>query len=115
MPLRIRRKDLELERVIKSYTLAQNEKPYKKIKLLQIYLKAMGIADPSLRELRDMVKKEIEKDEKIKKIERAESTLFTKEGPKKKNRFGSAYCDNCSMFKNYEKECPYCGSLEMTF
>ncbi|MGM0509596.1 MAG: hypothetical protein ACQESD_00515 [Thermoplasmatota archaeon] len=115
MVMRIRRKNLSLEGVIKSYVLAQKEKPYKKIKLLQIYLKAMGIADPNLRELRDMIKKEIEREEKRMKIERSERTLFTKDEIEKENKYGSAYCDNCSMYKDYEKECPYCGSLEMTF
>lgn len=102
-----------LKKVINSYVLAQ-EDPNQRLKLLQRYLKVQGIADVSLEELRVHINRIDRTDSRNKRKDTMEALLFTKEGTPKKNRYGSSFCKNCHMYKDYEKECPYCGSLELT-
>lgn len=103
-----------LEKAVNSYVLAQGDEPFKRLTLLRNYLKAKKIAELELKELRDMVSRQLKILEKREKKDRVEAILFTKEGTPKKNRYGSAFCRRCQMYKDYEKECPYCGSLELT-
>lgn len=103
-----------LDKMINSYLVAHRDDPYTKLKLLQKFLKVKKIANIDLKTLRDMVNRQINIMENQEKLDKLEAALFTKEGKVKENRYGSAFCDKCQMFKNYEKECPYCGSLEMS-
>ncbi len=103
-----------LNKAVNSYILAQGDKPYKRLKLLQKYLKTKKIADIDLKELRDIVNRQITINENRGRIEKVESLLFTKEGIPKNNKYGSAFCKKCRMYKDHEKECPYCGGLELT-
>lgn len=43
-----------------------------------------------------------------------ESILFSPDRPVPKFKLGSAFCSKCSRFKNYKKECPFCGYHEIT-
>lgn len=103
-----------LSKVVNSYILAQGDQPYKRLKLLQKYLKTRKIADIGIKELRDLVNRQITITENRERIDKVESLLFTQEGRPKKNKYGSAFCKKCKMFKDHEKECPYCGGLELT-
>ena len=47
-------------------------------------------------------------------LDRLEGRLLSRSGKARKFRFGRAFCPSCSMFKDYEKECPYCGHHEVT-
>ncbi len=107
-------KKKKIREIVKSYLMVHREKPYRKLKTLQRYLKKKNIANIKLKSLRDMVKSQIEKEEEMEKIEEMEAELFTKDGEVKNYKYGSAFCKNCDKYKDYEKECPYCGSLEMT-
>ncbi len=109
-----RSRDKRLDKVINSYLLAHRDDPYTRLKLLQKFLKVKKIASVDLKTLRDMVKGQITSLKNQEKLDKLEAVLFTKDGKVKDNRYGSAFCKNCRMFKNYEKECPYCGSLEMS-
>lgn len=42
------------------------------------------------------------------------AAIFTKDGDVPKYRLGAGFCPDCGMFKNYKKECPYCGHHEIT-
>lgn len=108
------KKNRRVKKVVNSYLLVHKDDPYKKLKLLQKYLKAKKIADISIRELKSVVDKQLKSREFKERLEQIEAKLFTKEGVPKKNKFGSAFCRRCGMYKDYEKECPYCGSLEMS-
>ncbi|MGM0405053.1 MAG: hypothetical protein ACQEQM_02800 [Thermoplasmatota archaeon] len=108
------RKKALIKRVVNSYLLVNKDEPYAKLKLLQKYLKSKKIADVGIRFLKEMVDKQLKAERMKDKISEVEAELFTKEGTPKKNKFGSAFCKKCMMYKDYEKECPYCGSLEMT-
>ncbi len=103
-----------IKRIVNSYLLVHKDEPYGKLKLLQKYLRAKKIADVNIRELKKRVDKQLKSERNTKRFKKVEAELFTNEGKPKKNRFGSAFCKNCMMYKDYEKECPYCGSLEMT-
>lgn len=103
-----------IEKIVNSYLLAHKDNPYEKLKLLQKYMKAKNIADIDIRKLKKVVDRQLKSEQNNKRLEKIEAKLFTKEGEPKKNKFGSAFCKRCQMYKDYEKECPYCGSLEMT-
>lgn len=108
------KKNRLIKRIVNSYLLVHKDDPYKKLKLLQKYFRVKKIADISIRELKDIVEKQLKAERMNIKIKDVEAELFTKEGEPKENRYGSAFCTRCMMYKDYEKECPYCGSLEMT-
>lgn len=101
----------DIEGMLVSYVLAQ-EDPDDRLEELRFFLKTKGIEmDAStLKKQVHKVKKSIEHPKKMMELE---AKLFNKEGTIRKYRFGSAFCPKCGMFKNYEKECPYCGYLEM--
>jgi len=102
-----------LRRAINSYILAQ-EDPRDNLELLQKYLKKKGIGDVSTEVLKREIKNQIEKKREKNRLEKMETKLFKKDDEKRKYRFGSAFCSNCDMYKDYQKECPYCGDLEIT-
>ena len=43
-----------------------------------------------------------------------ESILFSTDRPIPRIKLGRAFCEKCARFKNYRKECPFCGHHEMT-
>ncbi|MFW5952788.1 MAG: hypothetical protein ACOCSJ_01355 [Candidatus Natronoplasma sp.] len=102
-----------LRRAINSYILAQDD-PAENLELLQKYLRKKGIGDVSTEVLKKEIKSQIKKRREKKKLEKIETRLFKKDDEEKKFRYGSAFCGNCSMYKDYQKECPYCGHLEIT-
>lgn len=89
------------------------EKNRKRLKKLQSYLKDMGF-DIDLKSLALEVSYARAKMGHKKALDRTEAELFTPEGKPRRYRYASAFCPNCGMFKNYEKECPYCTYHEMT-
>ena len=102
-----------LMRAINSYILAQDD-PAENLELLQKYLRKKGIGDVSTEVLKKEIKSQIKKRRKKKKLEKVETKLFKKDDEEKKFRYGSAFCGKCDMYKDYQKECPYCGHLEIT-
>jgi len=102
-----------LRRAINSYILAQ-EDPTENLELLQKYIRKKGIGDVSIEVLKKEIKSQLKKRREKKRMEMIEAKLFKKDDEKKKYRYGSAFCVNCSMYKDYQKECPYCGDLEIT-
>ena len=89
------------------------EKNRKRLKKLRTYLKEMGV-EMGLERLALEVAHARAKIGHKKALDRAEAELFTSEGRPRKFRYASAFCPHCGMFKNYEKECPYCSYHEMT-
>lgn len=88
------------------------EKDKKKLRELHNYLKAIGI-DIDYEVLKLEIEHARTKIAHKKALQKAEAELFAR-GKVRKFRYGSAFCPHCGMFKNYEKECPYCGYHEMT-
>lgn len=107
-------KQKKVQEIVRSYLLVHKDDPYRKLKTLQKYLKKKKKAKIKLKTLRDIVDAQLENEEKQKKLDEMEAELFTRDGDVKNYKYGSAFCRNCDMYKDYEKECPYCGSLEMT-
>lgn len=110
----MRNKKARINKIVNSYILVHKQDPYKKLKLLQRYLKLKNIADLKIRTLRKLVDKQLQVEKQNERLNKIEAKLFTKEKEPKKNKFGSAFCGRCGMYKDYEKECPYCGRLEMS-
>jgi len=81
---------------------------------LQKFLLTSGLGPIDINYLRekiDLLKKE---EKKIKYEQNLKAKLFTQDNKVRTYRFGSDFCPRCHMFKNYEKECPYCKYLEIT-
>ena len=107
------RSPFNLETIIISYAMV-NEHPKKNLKDLHFYLLSEGIAEISLKELKLMVDKAIlnVKMDLIKPSLKAK--LFTDKGEMRKYQFASDFCPKCGVFKNYHKECKFCGYHEMS-
>jgi len=96
-----------------SYSFAQKNL-HENLDELQKFLQASGIGVVDIKELRESVDRIKAEEEKIKHQQETIAKLFTQDKKVRLYRFGSSFCPKCSMFKNYEKECPYCKHLEMT-
>jgi len=104
-----------LKRIINSYILAQDD-PFdkRKLKLLQRYLYSKNIGKIKIGVLKNYISKRMKIKKKKEKMNKMEALLFKKDKKLKKIKYGSAFCSNCNMFKDYNKECPYCNKLELT-
>ena len=104
--------EVSLETIVLSFAMV-NKEPRKKIKDLHFYLLSESIANVSLRELKLMVDKALLniKMDMIKPSLKAK--LFTEEGELRKYQFASDFCPRCGVYKNYHKECKFCGYHEM--
>lgn len=101
-----------LEGILVSYVLSQDDIE-KHLKELKFYLTRRGfkIEHEKLKDGVFDTKRAIEAKEKNNQLK---ALLFTKDDKLREYQFGSDFCPKCKMFKNYEKECPYCGHLELT-
>lgn len=105
--------DKKLRAALLCYTFAQKD-VNENLQELQQFLLTSGIGPIDINDLRgkiDLIKKE---EKKIKHSQNLMAKLFTQDKKVRLYRFGSDFCPKCHMFKNYEKECPYCKYLEMT-
>ena len=107
-----------LESAIISYIVAQgNEESIAgNLKLLRRYLMLKGISDMPTENLSKLVTSEVNRLESVERDDGLLAELFTRDGTAwtAKYRHGSAFCGSCGLFKNYMKECPLCGKLEIT-
>lgn len=101
-----------MRRIINSYMIAQDD-PMEKIDELHTYIRKKKLSKIKKSTLENLIENKIKK-QKEKDLQKLEAGLFTKRDEPRKNRYGSAFCDNCDMYKDYEKECPYCGKIEFT-
>jgi hypothetical protein len=108
-----------LDSIIASYVIAQSgdkERINQNLPMLGDYLKRRHIAEIPEDELLKKVLEQKTAFDSVERKARISAKLFTRdEQPRKaKYRSGSEFCGECKMFKNYTKECPYCGMLEIT-
>ena len=96
-----------------SYTFAQ-ENLDENLSELQAFLRETGIGTININELKEKVNRIKKEEEKLKNDQKRMAKLFTRSKQVRRYQYGSSSCPNCHMFKNYEKECPYCKYLEMT-
>ncbi|MFW5928585.1 MAG: hypothetical protein ACOCSL_05210, partial [Thermoplasmatota archaeon] len=94
----------KLKRIINSYIIAQNE-PLENVEDLYRYIRKKKISKVTKSQLESIIKNKLKR-EKEDDLKELEAKLFTKDGEPRKHRYGSAFCDNCYMYKDYEKECP---------
>lgn len=106
--------DEKLRAALLCYTFAQKDDLNENLEDLQKFLLVYGAGPVNINDLRekiDLIKKE---EEKIKHRQSLMAKLFTPDKKVRGYQFASDFCPKCNMFKNYEKECPYCKYLEMT-
>ena len=96
-----------------SYTFAQDELD-ENLNELQTFLTETGIGIVDINELQEKLNRIKIEEEKLKSDQKRMAKLFTRSKQVRKYQYGSSSCPNCHMFKNYEKECPYCKYLEIT-
>lgn len=103
-------------RAVRDFAAAHNRTGYdrKDLDALRIYLLDLFNTNVSAEGLHALV--EQAKDEaKAKAVaDDMESILFSPDRPVPRFKLGSAFCKRCERFKNYKKECPFCGHHEMT-
>lgn len=102
----------DVEGALVSYVLAQEDLD-SRLEELRCFLRTKKV-DIDIETLRKEVYKVKKNVEHPKKMTELTAKLFNKDGEVREYRFGSDFCPECRLFKNYEKECPYCGHLEMT-
>jgi len=103
----------KLRAALLCYTFSQKD-VNENLQELQEFLLTSGIGPINIDDLRkkiDTIKKE---EKKIKHRQNLMAKLFTQDKKVRTYQFGSDFCPKCNMFKNYEKECPYCKYLEIT-
>lgn len=106
--------DGRLQRLITSYVNA-HDGPQEDLEELKRYVRQEGLGDVPMEELHQRVQS-VRDSRKLAAIRfQQQATLFTREKSVRTYRFGSPFCPNCHLFKNYEKECPHCSHLEMTY
>jgi hypothetical protein len=100
---------------VREFTLAHRDGHDRKdLEALRIYIKDLYDADlpvEGLHALVEQAKVEIRSEAVASEME---SILFSAERPSPKFKLGSPFCPKCTRFKNYKKECPFCGHHEMT-
>lgn len=96
-----------------SYAFAQ-ENSDENLSELQTFLLASGFGPIDISKLKERVNLIKKEEAKLKLDQKRMANLFTRSKQVRRYQFGSSFCPNCHMFKNYEKECPYCKYLEMT-
>jgi len=106
--------DERLRSILLSYTFAQGDESYDDLNDLQEFLQTSGVGVLDVNELRERINSIKEEGKKIKHDQETLANLFTENKKVREYRLGSSFCPKCNMFKNYEKECPYCKYLEMT-
>lgn len=84
------------------------------IEELRLYIRSKGLGELSVEDLRRRVASVREARHAAVLRSQQLADLFTPEHQLRAYRFGSPFCPNCNLFKNYEKECPYCSYLELT-
>lgn len=101
-----------MEGAIVSYVLAQDEVD-ERLDQLKAFLELKQI-QVDMESLRHQVHKVKDSLGRPKKMDALMAKLFNKDGTPRKYRHGNAFCPKCKIFKNYEKECPYCRHLELS-
>lgn len=104
----------KIQSIIESYLMVHKEEPYEDLKLLQKYLKKKNIGKVKLKKLKKLVDESLEDGKKREQLEKMEARLFTNKKKPRDYKYGKAFCENCNMYKDYKKECPYCGTIEYT-
>jgi hypothetical protein len=99
--------------VITSYVLAHRDNPEKYVKELTEYI-GQRMKEVNEETVRAEIRRVIEHMNKPKDTATFTAKLLTTDGKVRKYRYGLEFCEKCGMFKNYDKECPYCGHHEMT-
>jgi len=103
----------KLRAFLLSYTFVREDLD-ENLRELQTFLIETGLGPININELKEKADRIKKEEEKLKHDQIRMAKLFTRSKQVRKYQYGSSSCPNCHMYKNYEKECPYCKYLEMT-
>ncbi|MGA1821436.1 MAG: hypothetical protein ACMUIG_02795 [Thermoplasmatota archaeon] len=106
----------KVAKVIRSFAVSHNESySNSELEMLHAYIHDYFDINMKMELLMDYIKKEQQslKNEPV--LRNVDSILFSGNGKPPAFKLGSAFCRDCGMYKNYRKECPYCGHHEVTF
>jgi len=109
----IDRPKVTLETIVLSYAMV-NKEPRKNLKDLHFYLLSEGVTEISIKQLRVLVDKALTNIRMDMISPSLKAKLFTEDGKLRRYQFASDYCPKCGVFKNYHKECKFCGYHEMS-
>ena len=100
---------------IREFTFAHKDGHDRKdLEALQIYLKDLYGTRVTVEGLHALVLQAKEEAKNKAVADEMESILFSTDRPIPKFKLGAPFCQKCARFKNYKKECPFCGYHEMT-
>jgi hypothetical protein len=100
---------------VREFTLAHREgHDLKDLEALKIYIKDLYDIDMPVEGLHALVEQAKVEIRSQAVADEMESILFSPERPAPKFKLGKPFCPKCTRFKNYRKECPYCGHHEIT-
>jgi hypothetical protein len=102
-----------LHSILVSYVNA-HETEEGSIEELRSYIRSRGLGEIAWEDLRKRIAMIRDSRQALVFESQQLADLFTPEHEPRIYRFGSPFCPNCHLFKNYEKECPHCSFLEMT-
>ena len=102
-----------LQSLLNSYVNA-HETDEGNLEELRRYIRNKGLGDRSVDELRQQIQGIRQSRQAAMQRPQQLAELFTSENEVRDYRFGSPFCPNCNLFKNYEKECPFCSYLELS-
>ena len=105
----------KVQAILDSYLDAQDEIDNQSVQKLTQFLNQQQLGDFSSQQIQKRLDQIQQRNQKIMIKRRTIAELFAQDHQVRKIRFGSAFCPQCHMFKNYDKECPYCQFLEITY
>lgn len=105
----------ELRAILESFIAGQEKIEKQNIQELTEFLNKQYNKELSTDSVNEQVNEILENNRQIQLNRKQLARLFTIDKQVRAIRFGSGFCPNCHMFKNYDKECPYCQFLEMTY
>ena len=104
-----------IRKVIRSFAVAHVDGySHSQLEILQAYIQDNFHLDYKEDKLMKMIRHEESSLKKEPVLRNIDSILFSGEGGAPNFKLGSSFCEQCGMFKNYRKECPYCGYHEVT-
>ena len=105
----------KVRKVIRSFAVAHLDGySHSQLEILQAYIQDNMHINYQLETLMKMIKREESSLKKEPVLNNIDSILFSGEQGAPNFKLGSSFCEQCGMFKNYRKECPYCGFHEVT-
>lgn len=107
--------ETRLQAILNSFVSVQEDITDHDIQNLTDFVNQQTVGDFTSDQIRERVEDIKDQDQMVQMKRQQVAELFAPDHLVRPIRFGSPFCPNCHMFKNYDKECPYCQYLEITY